>query len=186
MEIYMVQAVLAALLPAVMADYYLALDAKHFAFGGGVGSRFRDLLNINHLLTLLAKGVNLMVDDHRQKFVALGVESDALLPFCRYILVETRGYNGIVKAGDLDANTLVTAVTTKPGCPCSLTVEGIPLQPTTIGTLILGPGENGEPWVVWTAHPGLPIRPTSAEEGVEEGTTFLAGDLQPNSWLQIR
>ncbi|OHA20565.1 MAG: hypothetical protein A2849_03075 [Candidatus Taylorbacteria bacterium RIFCSPHIGHO2_01_FULL_51_15] len=161
-----------AVLPGEHAGYFKDMETKHFDPEKGVGSLFTEIKDLQSLLdkTIDQRG-NLDGDD-REKFIAMGVKPEALMTFCRYLEVETPGEVGVSSVKDLSPDTRVKVIRTKQGAPCSLVVEGQNLPTTKFGTIIIGPNEKGkksddpEPStreMIWTVHPGLPVRPATQD-----------------------
>ncbi len=166
---------LAAILPAEHEGYFKATEAKHFVPETAVGSLFTGVKSLNELLGLAIQQRGSLEGDDREKFIALGAKEGDLMPQCRYLMVKTPGEVGIVNVKDLAPDTQVQVVRTKPGAPCSLIVLDNNFPVTDIGTIVVGPNEKSEKpddperttkEMIWTVHPGLPVRP-------------LAGDVWP-------
>lgn len=107
------------------------------------------------------------IQDDRQLLEQAGVEPDALLEKCRYFIIPAPGRLGMVNAEELDENTPIKLVTVKPGTPPSVCVNlpKLSMPRTNQTTVILGPGpDESHPWVLWTLHPGLPLKPATVDE----------------------
>ena len=161
------------------------METKHFDSEKGVGSLFTETRDLKELLEKTIEQRGSLQGDDREKFIAMGVKPEALMAFCRYLKVETPGEVGIINIKDLDVNTKVKVVRTKQGAPCSLVVEGQNLPTTDFGTIIIGPNEKGEnpedpepstKEMIWTVHPGLPVRPTT-EDIWPEGSEILVSEV---------
>jgi|GEM_PF-2900239 len=171
----------ADLLPAEMSEYYDKMHDKHFVRETAIGSLFTEVKNMDDLLELTIKqrpqGLS---GDDRVKFAAMGVSPDGLLPQCRYLLVKTAGEVGIVSIKDVGQAESVYVERTKPGTPCTLSVTRENMPQTDIATIIIGPNEqeNGSTEeMIWTVHPGLPIRP-AREDYWEEGSVITAAEVK--------
>ena len=184
-----------SILPVEVADYIESITAKHWG-EGAVGSRFFEGNGLMDLLdTAIQQRGNLQGDD-RQILIEKGVDPTALMAECRYLVVKTPGEVGIIKATELPDDTEVKVVRTKPGTPCSLIVEGENFPTADFGVVVIGPNEkqkDDEPEpstkeMVWTAHPGLPIRPAK-DDSWPEGTTITVADVKAklgeNAYLQF-
>lgn len=178
---------IAELMPPEQAEYFAAIDAKHFDPETGVGSLFTECKNLKELIVLALQQRGSLEGDDRAKFLELGVPDKALLPECRYLLIETTGEIGIVNINDsrLQPDTEVRVERRKPNVPCSLIVSLQEFPQTNIGTIVIGPNEkfdhnSPEPStkeMIWTAHPGLPIRPATADIW-PENTKITVADVR--------
>jgi hypothetical protein len=190
---------LAEILPTEQADYFEAINAKHFVPETGVGSLFTECKNLEELLILAQQQRGSLAGDDRDKFLQLGVPNNALLPECRYLLIETAGEIGIVSINDprLKPETEVSVERRKPNAPCSLIVSLNEFPRTTLGTIVIGPNEkfdhnSPEPStkeMVRTAHPGLPIRPATTDIWAENSKITIAdvrAKLGENAFLNVR
>jgi hypothetical protein len=170
-----------SLMPAHLAGYYAATEAKHFG-PSPVGSVFNDPLaaDLVSLLELVEAQRGGLDGDDRDDLVALGADPDAFAPpgsGIRYLLGRAWGRVGVIKASALPAETRVEAVRTKPGAPCSLVVSASVERPVTdVATLIVGPDAEAGHEVLFTAHPGLPTKPAS-EDRFEEGAVMTTGEV---------
>lgn len=110
------------------------------------------------------------------------------MPQCRYVKVETEGENGIIPTSECDADEKVHVVRTKVDAPCSLVIERSSRPKTNSATIIFGSDPESGNEIVWTAHPGAPIRPSSGATW-EEGTTLTVQDVREHrgeeGWLQV-
>lgn len=180
-----------SLLPVSKKEYYQDLHAKHFDENSSVGSRFTEADSIEAVLEIASNEAGGIGRDDREKFIDAGVPEDALLPQCRYLMVKTPGTVGIRQIKDCWDDDMVFVKRTKEGAPCSLVVETAPgdLGSSDVSTLILGPNpddENKE--IVWTAHPGLPIRPAMEdiwEEGSHLHISVIEEQLGSDAWIQL-
>lgn len=184
-------------LPPEQAEYYAALHDKHFDTEKAVGSLFTDAKDLKELLGQAIEQRGSLSGDDREKFTALGVPPEAMMPNCRYLKVETKGEVGIVKVSDLSPETPVRVIRTKPKVPCSLVVEGTEFPQVDFGTIIIGPNAKGraddpEPStseMVWTVHPGLPIRPATEDywpEGSEITVKEVIERLGDRAYLNVQ
>lgn len=179
-----------SLLPADMADYHDAVDAKHFG-AQAVGSAFDSLEGVAALLAVAEATRGSLDGDDRDQLIAGGADPAAFLPQCRYLRVDgVRGRLGLIAAADLDDAVEVMAVRTKEGAPCSLTVDGGSHPRPAVGwaTVIVGPRPDGNGEVLWTAHPGGPVRP-AVEDTLDDGATLTVGEVRRqfgDVWLQLR
>ncbi|MBI2008800.1 hypothetical protein HYS84_00115 [Candidatus Saccharibacteria bacterium] len=172
-------------LPVEMADYIKALETKHFGNGeSSIGSRFLDVGSLEDLLTLAISQRGGLSGDDRTKLIEMGVPETALLSQCRYLTVETPGEVGITKVSELPPPTPIEVVRTKPNTPCSLVYRSTDFPKTNLGLIIIGPNQKQKPEapepstkeVVWTVHPGPPIRPAS-EDIWPENSTITAQEV---------
>lgn len=171
-------------LPESKREYYNQLNAKHFNPETAVGSVFLDVGSID---SLLKKAGDLERDD-REYFIKAGVSSEALLPQCRYLKVETPGKVGIIPIEDCSDDETVEVIRTKEGSPCSLVIKRDSLPETNVATLIIGPDDSPDSknQIVWTAHPGLPIAPAT-EDIWPEGSSIKVSDVKEGAtWLQVK
>lgn len=154
-------------LPKEKKDYFADVEKKHFNPETAVGSLFTEVKNLNDLLGLAASQRKSGLEgDDKTALVALGVPADALLPQCRYLLVKTLGEVGIINAQELPEKQIVFAQRLKKGVPCTLFVEVDEMPKTDIATIIIGPSEHPNATtseMIWTVHPGLPIRPAKSD-----------------------
>lgn len=182
------------ILPSEHTDYFKAMEAKHFNPETAIGSYFTsaDTKSLPDLLAKAEMQRGGLKDDDKEKFSEKGVPNDAMLPFCRYLMVNTEGKMGMVKATDLPDDTKVKVVRTKPNAPCSFVVEVDSTEQLTdvdYATIIIGPNEKNEEnpnpstkEMIWTIHPGPPIRPATSDI-IEEGTVVTAKELLSNEQL---
>lgn len=154
-------------LPAEKEDYFKDLHKKHFLAETAVGSLFTDVKNLQELLDLTIEQRKEGLDgDDKISLVAMGVAKNALLPQCRYLLVKTSGDVGIINAKELPQDQTVYVKRLKQGTPCTLFVENEIMPKTDIATIIIGPNEEDSASteeMIWTVHPGLPIRPAKTD-----------------------
>lgn len=151
-------------------DYYAATDAKHFTSPqvapSTPGSTFTDpaLRRLNDVVALTHRQRGHLDGDDRDELTRLGTPEEAFKPGIRYLLVRTPGTVGIRHSEDLPDTAMVEVVRSKPGAPCSLVVDVVAQETTTVGTIIIGrdaadaavSGQQARD-LVFTAHPGLPI-----------------------------
>lgn len=171
-------------MPLEVADYIDSISTKHWG-EGAVGSRFLEGNDLKDLLGTAIKQRGNLEGDDRNMLIEKGVDPTALMPECRYLVVKGGGEVGIVKAEDLSDDTEVKVVRTKPGSPCSLVVEGENFPTADFGVIVIGPNEKAKPEdpepstkeMVWTAHPGLPIRPAK-DDSWPEGSTITIADVK--------
>lgn len=186
-----------AILPKEAEGYFKSIDAKHFDPETAIGSRFTETGSLRELLEKAASQRGNMDGDDRQSFIEMGVSPDALMPMCRYLKVEAKGEVGIEKASDLPAGTKVKIVKTKPNAPCSLVIERDTLPSTDFGTIIIGPNEKNKPEdpepttkeMIWTVHPGLPVRPPEVDfwpEGSEISIEDVMEKLGRDFYLNVK
>ena len=78
----------------------------------------------------------------------------------------------------LDPSTSVLMVDGHDTGFVSPVIVGLDRQPTTETIMLVGPaGEDDETPIVWTVHPGAPIRPSSLKvDEVASGTTLTVGE----------
>jgi hypothetical protein len=179
-----IQLQIQAVIPKEREAYYRDMQAKHFNRETGVGSLFTEVASLEELLEVAIKQRGNLFGDDREKFIEMGVDPMALLASCRYLMVQTPGEVGIVRVKDLSPDTQVKVIRTKVGVPCSLVVEGNEFPKTNFGTIIIGPNQRQKPEdpapstseMVWTAHPGLPVRPVT-EDYWEEGSVITVQDV---------
>ena len=167
------------LLPVEQAAYFDALDAKHFGAAGTAGSVFTGVPGLRELLEMVVAQRGSLDGDDRGLLLAAGASERSFLPGCRYLVCHVAGRNGMVDAFALDPATPVRVVRTKPGAPCSLVVDGAPEAEVDFATVIIGPNEDAgssSAEMVWTAHPGMPARPSEGERW-PEGATLTAADV---------
>ncbi len=192
--------VIAMILPKEQEAYFKDTEQKHFNPETAVGSLFTNEKDMNSLLeTAIRQRGNLDGDD-REQFIAMGVKPDALLSFCRYIKVNTPGEVGIKNIKELSPDTKVKIVRTKQGAPCSLVVEGDNLPEVNFGTIVVGPNEKPESAkpedpepstkeMIWTVHPGLPVRPVMEDlwpEGSEITVSEVIEKLGNDIFLNVK
>lgn len=171
-------------LPQEQVGYFQAVHDKHFVPETAIGSLFTDARNLHELLQIAAGQRGGLDGDDREEFIRRGVPAGALMPQCRYLMVHTPGEVGITRVSDLPPDTEVQVIRTKPQTPCSLVVEREKLPSVDFGTIIIGPNEKEQPKdpdpsteeMVWTAHPGLPVRPAT-EDIWEEGASVTAEEV---------
>lgn len=175
-------------LPDAKRDYYQDLHDKHFNASTAVGSVFTEVSDLEELLEKAASEEGGILRDDRDIFIAEGADPEAFLPQCRYLKVKTKGENGLVSTAECDDDEKVHVVRTKAGAPCSLVVERSSRPETNSATLIFGPDPESGNEIVWTAHPGSPIRPSSGDTW-EEGATITVKDVRESrgsdGWLQV-
>lgn len=174
------------ILPEEHASYFKQTEEKHFDTEKGVGSLFTETASLNELLQKAIDQRGNLDGDDREQFIAMGVKAEALLPFCRYLKVEAAGEVGIKSARELPADTKVKVIRTKQGTPCSLFIESDEFSKVNFGTIVIGPNEKSrdtpdapEPStseMVWTVHPGLPVRPVM-EDFWPEGSEITVGEV---------
>lgn len=171
-------------LPKEFASYFSDTEKKHFVPETAVGSLFTESKSIADLLRRAIEQRGSLDGDDREKFVALGAKPEGLMAQCRYLYVETPGEVGIAEISKLPPDTKVRVVRTKQDAPCSLIVEGTELPQSSFGTIIIGPNEKMKPdapepttrEMVWTVHPGLPVRPAT-EDSWPEGSEITVQDV---------
>ena len=176
------------LLPDDKQEYYADLNRKHFDPTTAIGSVFAAVSSIEELLTVAEAESGGLERDDRELLVAAGVSAEALLPQCRYLQVDTPGEVGLVTISACSDDEPVQTIRTKEGAPLSLVVKRPQLDPTDKATLIIGPTEDGQGELVWTAHPGLPIRPASEDiwpEGADLTVAQVRQELGDDIYLQI-
>ena len=172
------------ILPLESADYIKSISAKHWG-EGAIGSKFSEGNTLRDLLETAIKQRGNLEGDDRNMLIEKGVDPSALMQECRYLVVKGGGEVGIVKAEDLSDDTEVKVIRTKPGNPCSLVVEGEKFPTADFGVIVIGPNEKAKPEdsepstkeMVWTAHPGLPIRPAK-DDSWPEGSTITVADVK--------
>lgn len=173
--------------PEEHAGYFKQTEEKHFDPEKAVGSLFTKEKNFNDLLKKAIEQRGNLDGDDRDQFIAMGVKPDALLPFCRYLKVDTEGEVGIKDIKELPSETKVKVIRTKEGAPCSLVIESDEFPEVGFGTIVIGPNEKAkdakpedpEPStkeMVWTVHPGLPVRP-AMEDSWPEGSEITVSDV---------
>ena len=124
---------------------------------------------------------NLLGDD-REKLIEMGCRPETLMPECRYLFVKTNGKNGIISSNELRDDDEIVALETKPGVPCSLVVMRDTLPDIDFGVVIIGKNEADNPSskeMVWTTHPGLPLRPAT-DNSLKNKETFFQVKLRKN------
>lgn len=185
-----VEAAIDRWMPVRKAAYYRDLATKHFG-AGAVGSCFTVAPSPAAVLRQVIAEHPSDFDhvDHRYELLAAGVDQGALLLQCRYILVRTPGTFGLVLASELDPGTAVVSVRTKVGSPCSLVAEtcAVAIPTVEVATVVFGP-DTDDHEVLWTMHPGYPIRPAEADR-LEEGSSLTAREVLTSfgdCWLQLR
>jgi hypothetical protein len=172
--------------------YFKDMHNKHFDPEKAVGSLFTEAKNIEELLEKVIEQRGSLDGDDRQKFIEMGIKSEALMPQCRYLKVDTKGEFGIIKATDLSPDTKVKIIRTKAGAPCSLVVLKKELPQVDYGTVVIGPNEGPEPStkeMIWTVHPGLPVRPASKDiwpEGSEITIKDVINELGEDAYLNVK
>jgi hypothetical protein len=172
---------IAKVIPEEQDSYFQSIHAKHFVPETAVGSLFTEAKDLNGLLREAARQRGDLEGDDREEFINMGVPTEALMPQCRYIKVNTPGEVGIVKIADLSPDTEVKVERKKPNTPCALIVEQAQLPEVDFGTIIIGPNEKENPddpepstaEMVWTVHPGIPIRPASEDIWAENSTATV-------------
>jgi hypothetical protein len=177
------------MLPASKADYYRSVEAKHFDRDCAVGSVFTDpsagsLVELIDYVETTRRRRGGLTGDDRDELIALGADPDAFAPVesgIRYLKTVAGGKLGIVRAADLDPNTPVIAVRAKEGVPCALVAQSdVPRPKVDFGTVIVGPDPDGSGEdIVFTAHPGAPIRP-AADDRYYAGQRLSAADAVAN------
>lgn len=198
-----------ALMPEEDKQFFTDIENKHFNPNTAVGSRFviqkpkkhpdgkteylppdERLEDLKDLLVKAAIQRGDLQGDDREILLKLGASPESLQPNVRYLLVKTEGKLGIVNIKKLSPDTKVKVVRTKQNVPCSLVVEG-DLVDTHFATIIIGPNENEKASTketIWTAHPGLPIKPASEDiwpEGSEITVKEVMEKLGNNVYLNI-
>lgn len=171
-------------LPQEQAGYFQAMNDKHFVPEKAVGSLFTEVRDLSELLELAIEQRGNLDGDDREEFIRMGMPAGTLMPQCRYIKVNTLGEVGIIKSTSLSPDTRVRVIRTKPHTPCSLVVEGEELPKVDFGTIIIGPNDKEKPEdpepstkeMVWTVHPGLPVKPAT-EEIWEEGSDITVQEV---------
>ena len=172
------------ILPLESTEYTESISTKHWG-EGAVGSRFFEGNKLKDLLKTAITQRGSLEGDDRNTLIEKGVDQSALMQECRYLVVKGGGEVGIIKAEDLPDDTEVKVVRTKPGAPCSLVVEGEKFPTADFGVIVIGPNEKAKPEdaepstkeMVWTAHPGLPIRPAK-DDSWPEGSTITVADVK--------
>jgi hypothetical protein len=172
-------------LPAEASAYFNQVEEKHFNPETAVGSLFTEVKSLESLLKLAKKQRGSLDGDDRELFIKMGVPAEALLPMCRYLKVETGGEVGIVKLAELADKVEVRVLRTKQNVPCTLAVASDTMPTTDFGTIIIGPNKKNKPEdpepstaeMVWTVHPGLPVRPVM-EDFWQEGSVVSAGAIR--------
>lgn len=169
-------------LPREHAGYFRACEEKHFG-DRAVGSVFDSPTDLRELLGAgaLQEG-GLLRDDSRDRaaLIADGAPADAFLGDCRYLRVPARGRMGMLRASELDPDTRVIAIRTKPGAPCSPVIFGQTGADCDFATVIIGPNEPRDGTLpstsemLFTAHPGPPVKPP---DGFEEGEQLTVGEV---------
>jgi hypothetical protein len=168
------------LLPAEEAEYYQQLQAKHFS-DQAVGSRF----TAETLTSLVDSNPQLLNDDDDlDKFLALGVDRQALLPDRRYFLLHAAGEEGLIAADNLEPQTVVEVVGAKAGS-LSLAVRGPKRPRTKLATAIVGdyPADPSRRALI-TIFPGLPADPARSmvsednDFGLQSGQKIALAELQ--------
>jgi hypothetical protein len=188
---------IAAVLPAEHAGYFKDTQDKHFDSEKAAGSLFTEVRTMEDLFKLAIQQRGSLDGDDREKFVAMGVDPSALLAFCRYLKVDTKGEVGIKAAKDLPPETKVKVVRTKQGAPCSLIIESDEFADADFGTIVIGPNEKSKPEdsepstkeMVWTVHPGLPVRPIASDtwqEGSEITVAEVISKLGVDVYLNLK
>lgn len=184
-------------LPEELKSYFEATEQKHFDPVKGAGSLFTEAKNLQELLERAIKQRGSLDGDDREKLIELGVSPEALMVQCRYLKVETKGELGMAKINELPADTKVKVIRTKPGVPCSLVVESDSFPEVEFGTIVIGPNEkekeeDPEPStkeMIWTVHPGLPVRPASEDiwpEGSELSVQEVIAKLGENIYINVK
>lgn len=177
-----------SVLPREEKDYLNAAWDKHAP--GGVGSIFTKVRSFPELLSLAKEQRGSLDGDDRDWFIKQGVPENALLPDCRYLRVKTPGEIGIIRLSEVKDDEEIMVERLKPGAPCTLYVERNTLPKTNFATIVIGPNENPNPStneMVWTAHPGLPVRPASKDKWTE-GTKMKASELKSlgDAWINVK
>lgn len=184
-------------LPEEKSAYFADMGAKHFVPETAVGSLFTDVHDLRSLLRLAQTQRGGLAGDDREMFIALGAPEASMLPQCRYLKVETNGEVGIESVKELEPTTAVKVVRTKADAPCSLVIEKDEMPSISFGTIIIGPNGQlhpGDPEpstseLVWTVHPGLPVRPAMGdiwEEGSEITVMDVVDKLGNDVYLNVR
>jgi hypothetical protein len=179
------------LLPAEHGDYLAAIDTKHFAAATAAGSVFTSPNNLRDLLAVAQRQPGGLGRDDRALMAADGVPADAFLDACRYLRVPARGRMGLIDADALPDDERVVVVRHKPGAPCSLTVRRPFGDPVDYATVVIGPNDHeraSTAEMVWTAHPGPPVRPSSADHW-DQGSVITVAQVRRRLgpgplWLQ--
>ena len=176
------------LLPDDFAEYHEATERRHFSLAeGGVGSQFGDPdsplggpSNLRELLEEAGVQRGGLDGDDRDALIASGAPRDAFVDGPRYLMVHTPGVQGVVAASDLDDDDVVSFEVTKPDAPPTAIVDdgSVGRPRTDVATVIVGPAPSDPSReVLWTAHPGLPVRPTSSEQ-VADGTKMTVREVR--------
>ena len=191
---------IAKVLPKEMAGYFEDTEKKHFDSATAIGSLFTEVKTLEGLLVKAIEQRGNLDDDDRKQFIAMGVPPDAMLGFCRYIKVNTPGETGIRSIKDFPPETKVKVIRAKRGTPCSLVVETDNLPWVDFGTIIIGPNERSEmakpedpmpstKEMIWTVHPGLPVRPAEKDfwmEGTEITVKDILAKLGDDVFLNVK
>jgi len=145
------------LIPTSDSEYYKATEEKHFINKNAPGSQFTSnkINNLKDILSLAVKQRGNLEGDDRNKFLQLGANPKAFLEGIRYLYVETPGTVGVINSEELPDITPISVIRTKPGTPCSLTIQTETKPITTYGVIIIGK-DGGQQDVLWTAFPGQP------------------------------
>jgi hypothetical protein len=177
-------------------DYYAALDLQHFGASPSA-SNFVDFASVEEGLAACWEARGSFDGNDRDALLKAGATEDALLNSigCRYLMFPARGRLGVAEIEDLPGDVRIELVLEKPGTPLSLVVAKVQTNAVHIerpevdfGTAIIG--TEG---VLWTMHPGLPIRPKHEPAfefaGFVAGATFLVStlvDAQSESGVALR
>ncbi len=191
---------IAKVLPIEKKGYFQDIEKKHFNPETAVGSLFTEVKDLSELLTKTIEQRGSLDGDDREQFIAMGVKPEALLAFCRYLKVDTAGEVGVKSIKEFPLDTKVKVLRTKQAAPCSLVVYSDDFPTVDFGTIIIGPNEKDkiakledpEPStkeMIWTVHPGLPIRPAVADiwpEGSEITVKDVLDKLGGEVFLNVK
>lgn len=195
-----IQEQITSVLPEEQRSYFQDTEKKHFNPDTAVGSLFTEVGNLPDLLAKAIEQRGSLNGDDREQFITMGVKPEALLAFCRYLKVDTAGEVGVKSVKELPLDTKVKVIRTKQAAPCSLVVYSDNFPTVNFGTIIIGPNEKAktakpedpEPStkeMVWTVHPGLPVRPASEDiwpEGSEITVKDVIEKLGDGVFLNVR
>lgn len=179
------------------ASYYKATDRKHFGDPTEPGSKFLDpklkkLEDVLKLRILQSSTLNLDGDD-REELIKLGADPNGFLKDKRYLVVRTKGKVGVIHSDELDPAQKVLVKRTKPGVPCSLTVEVNEQPETDYAVIIMAKNDKTGKDFAITAFPGLVTKPVAhphidALEGnhitVAEAKTILGESFWLNTSMK--
>lgn len=103
-------------------------------------------------------------------------EHDAVQAPARAFRAPIAGKVGLVALASLPADETVRLVDGHETGFVSVVADGVASQPVDFTVALVGPGDNGED-IIWTVHPGDPIRPSSLEATDEtSGKTLTAAE----------